>query len=118
MVKGAHGLPHIRENHFSTPTSPLVHLSIRSCVLDEGQITIRTSERWAEFPKICLGEWQIFRSNNPNFDSYYEWNTSIDEDKVDLLQSSFFAFELWCSTNESDDQLLGLGMFLSLKLKN
>ena len=51
----------------------------------------------------------IFRSNNPNFDSYYEWNTSIDEDKVDLLQSSFFAFELWCSTNESDDQLLGLG---------
>lgn len=93
VVKGAHGLPHIRENHFATPTSPLVHLSIRSCVLDEGQITIRTSER----------------SNNPNFDSYYEWNTSIDEDKVDLLQSSFFALELWCSTNESDDQLLGLG---------
>ena len=54
-----------------------------------------------------------FRSNNPNFDSYYEWNTSIDEDKVDLLQSSFFAFELWCSTNESDDQLLGLGMFIT-----
>ena len=45
VVKGAHGLPHIRENHYSTPTSPLVHLSIRSCVLDEGQITIRTSER-------------------------------------------------------------------------
>ena len=35
VVKGAHGLPHIHENHFSTPTSPLVHLSIRSCVLEE-----------------------------------------------------------------------------------
>ena len=61
VVKGAHGLPHIRENHFSTPTSPLVHLSIRSCVLDEGQITIRTSERF-----LCAHRYKSVRPSQTN----------------------------------------------------
>lgn len=78
VVKGAHGLPHIRENHFSTPTSPLVHLSIRSCVLDEGQITIRTSERLFSFTHRYKSV-RLSRTNTPFLREFFKivkWDES------------------------------------------
>ena len=43
VVKSASGLPHIKVN--GQLEQPLVHLNIRSCLLEEGQLMMRTSER-------------------------------------------------------------------------
>ena len=90
-VKAASGLPSIKVN--GQLEQPLTFLNIRSCLLEEGQLMMRTSER----------------SMSPVFNCAHEWNCSVDASRIELLQASFFAFEMWCATLEQGDQLLGMG---------
>ena len=90
-VKSGSGLPNIKVN--GQLEEPLTFLNIRSCLLEEGQLMMRTSAR----------------STTPTFNCSHEWNCSVDASRIELLQSSFFAFEMWCSTAERGDQLLGMG---------